>query len=132
MAHKNPVSRHKAKEILKHGEVRDRPLSKKQKGLFGAIAGGAKVGHRSPAENVEAFDESALGETPPRRTLETGHPTRDSLPSATGRPAGVRTAEGTEPLADAPVTKQSAPRAQAGNGSKRWPAGVTSYTDDRV
>lgn len=30
----------KAKEMLKHGEVHGKALSKKQKGLFGLIAGG--------------------------------------------------------------------------------------------
>lgn len=35
------VTRKKAKEILRHGEVHGRPLTKKQKGFFGARAGGA-------------------------------------------------------------------------------------------
>lgn len=39
----NPVSIHKAKEIMKHGEVHGHELSKKQKGLFGFIAGGGKA-----------------------------------------------------------------------------------------
>ena len=30
----------KAKEILRHGEVKGKPLSEKQKGLFGLVAGG--------------------------------------------------------------------------------------------
>ena len=33
----------KAKIILRHGEVQGHPLSKKQKGLFGAMAGGSKL-----------------------------------------------------------------------------------------
>lgn len=33
----------KAKEILRHGEVRGHKLSKKQKGFFGARAGGAPI-----------------------------------------------------------------------------------------
>lgn len=33
----------KAKTILRHGEVSGHPLSKKQKGLFGAIAGGSPL-----------------------------------------------------------------------------------------
>jgi len=37
-----PVSKKKAKKILKHGKVRGKKLSKKQKGLFGLIAGGKK------------------------------------------------------------------------------------------
>lgn len=37
------VSQRKAKEILKHGAVRGQRLTKKQKGFFGARAGGAPV-----------------------------------------------------------------------------------------
>lgn len=37
------LTRAKAKKILKHGSVRGHPLSKKQKGFFGARAGGAKL-----------------------------------------------------------------------------------------
>lgn len=37
------ISREKARKILKHGEVGGKPLTKKQKGLFGARAGGAPV-----------------------------------------------------------------------------------------
>lgn len=40
---KRPVSKAKAREILRHGEVRGKPLSKPQRGLFGAIAGGQPV-----------------------------------------------------------------------------------------
>lgn len=36
------ASKEKAKEILRHGEVRGEPLTPKQKGLFGLIAGGKK------------------------------------------------------------------------------------------
>ena len=39
---KRPVSAGKAKKILRHGKVRGKSLSKKQKGLFGAIAGGTR------------------------------------------------------------------------------------------
>jgi hypothetical protein len=35
-------SKAKAKEMLKHGEVRGHALTKPQKGLFGLIAGGGK------------------------------------------------------------------------------------------
>lgn len=41
-AEESPVSQQKAKTIMKHGEVNDKPLSDKQKGLFGLIAGGGK------------------------------------------------------------------------------------------
>ena len=36
------LTKAKAKEILKHGKVHGKPLTKKQKGFFGARAGGAK------------------------------------------------------------------------------------------
>lgn len=39
----NPLSMKKAGTILKHGEVDGRPLTKKQKGLFGAIRGGTPL-----------------------------------------------------------------------------------------
>lgn len=34
------ISAEKAREILKHGSIRNKPLTKKQRGYFGAIAGG--------------------------------------------------------------------------------------------
>lgn len=37
---KAPVSRVKAKRMLKEGTAHGKKLSKKQKGMFGAIAGG--------------------------------------------------------------------------------------------
>lgn len=43
MPHKKPVSRQKAREILRHGEVGGKRLSKRQRGFFGARAGGAPV-----------------------------------------------------------------------------------------
>ena len=45
MAHKGSykgLTQEKAKEIVKHGEVHGQPLTEKQKGFFGARAGGAK------------------------------------------------------------------------------------------
>ena len=48
---KPPVSRAKAGMILEEGQIGGRPLSEAQKGLFGAVRGGAfghpKSGHRS-------------------------------------------------------------------------------------
>ena len=41
MPHK--VTKKKAKKILKHGKIRGKKLTKKQKGYFGARAGGAPV-----------------------------------------------------------------------------------------
>lgn len=37
------ITKAKAGKILKHGEVKGKPLTKKQKGFFGARAGGAPV-----------------------------------------------------------------------------------------
>lgn len=42
------VSQEKAKEILRHGEVHGQPLTKKQKGFFGARAGGAPMPKNPP------------------------------------------------------------------------------------
>ena len=43
MKHKyHGIKKSKAKEMLRHGMVRGHKLSKKQKGLFGVIAGGKK------------------------------------------------------------------------------------------
>jgi len=42
------ITKKKAKKILKHGEVRGKPLTKKQKGFFGARAGGAPVKPAKP------------------------------------------------------------------------------------
>lgn len=36
------VSAKKAKEILRHGEVHGKALTKRQRGLFGLIAGGGR------------------------------------------------------------------------------------------
>ncbi len=54
MARKKRPSREKAKEILRHGEVRGHPLTRKQKGLFGLIAGGGRPrSDRSNAKRIE-------------------------------------------------------------------------------
>ena len=37
------LTKKKAKKILKHGSVRGHKLTKKQKGMFGARAGGSPV-----------------------------------------------------------------------------------------
>lgn len=37
------ISKEKAKIILKEGEIGGKPITKKQKGFFGARAGGAPV-----------------------------------------------------------------------------------------
>lgn len=43
---KKTVSKAKAKEILRHGTVHGKSLTKRQKGFFGARAGGAPVRRR--------------------------------------------------------------------------------------
>lgn len=40
---KHKLTQAKAKEILRHGEVRGHSLTKKQKRFFGARAGGARM-----------------------------------------------------------------------------------------
>lgn len=37
------LTQKKAKEILRHGSVRGHKLTKKQTGLFGAVAGGQRL-----------------------------------------------------------------------------------------
>jgi hypothetical protein len=39
---KHKLTQEKAKEILRHGEVKDKPLTPRQKRFFGFIAGGGK------------------------------------------------------------------------------------------
>lgn len=46
-AHKSMPSQHKAKEILRHGEVRGHKLTAKQQGFFGARAGGQPIRKKS-------------------------------------------------------------------------------------
>jgi hypothetical protein len=41
--HNSPVTKAKAKKILRDGSVRGKALTKKQKGFFGARAGGTPV-----------------------------------------------------------------------------------------
>lgn len=42
MEHQHMMNREKAKIMMKEGEVHGKPLTSKQKGLFGLIAGGKK------------------------------------------------------------------------------------------
>lgn len=107
--------------------------TKKGESVFYASqnAGKIKGTHRSPAENVQAFDETALGETPPRVGIVTGHPERDVLPSATGTPPGLIKTDGLEnPRAD--LTQMGPTRnANPGAGVKVWPA-IQSYNGETV
>lgn len=49
------LTKKKARKILRHGEVRGHPLTEKQKGFFGARAGGAPVKRvvRKPAKKAD-------------------------------------------------------------------------------
>lgn len=69
--------------------------------------GGTKqtYGH-TPAQNVQAFDDRALGETPPRTALATATPKGYTNPKAVGTPA-IAKADGTENLRADPSTKRS-------------------------
>jgi hypothetical protein len=56
MAGGKPMTSTKAKAILSDGETRGTPLTKPQKGLFGAIAGGSAPKARAP--------QMAIGQRP--------------------------------------------------------------------
>jgi len=126
MAH--PVSKKKAREILRHGEVRGHKLSKKQKGLFGAIAGGSPLRRYSP----DVYNDTALADMPSRTAY---HADPENLNTATsakragGVPGKVAQTEGTANLR-ADYKSKSANRAEPGNGRTRW-GGVDSYNDTK-
>lgn len=73
---KADVSATKAKQILTDGTVRGAPLSTKQKGMFGAIAGGSKGGKKPPPKKASkapprkaqgpGMGGLAIGQRPPR------------------------------------------------------------------
>jgi hypothetical protein len=50
----------KAKKILSDGEVRGTPLTKPQRGLFGAIAGGAPTATAKPRPAPKAIGERPM------------------------------------------------------------------------
>jgi hypothetical protein len=63
------ISSTKAKTILSDGEVRGHPLTEKQRGLFGAIAGKARGGGGGPKMSRQAAGAKggrglAIGERP--------------------------------------------------------------------
>ena len=43
MSKKHKLTRAKARKILSDGTIRGKPITKKQRGLFGAIASGKKL-----------------------------------------------------------------------------------------
>ena len=52
MAKQTKLLRKKAKEMLRHGSVRGHKLTKKQRGLFGAVAGGLPEKLHNPGPGV--------------------------------------------------------------------------------
>ena len=85
------------------------------------------TGHKSFAENVEAFDGAALGERPPRVTVPLGHPARDRLPAAVGHPAGVQTANGVDNLRANSRTLQAGDSRAQSSGLKPTRAAVARF-----
>lgn len=58
------LSPKKARKILKHGEVRGKPVTEKQRGLFGLIAGGStptRLKERSTHDRRRRSRERARG-----------------------------------------------------------------------
>ena len=107
--------------------------AKKGKAVFYASANKGTISgvHRSPAENVAAYNDTALGETPPRVNIETGHPGADALPSAVGRPAGVVENSGLDnPRADTQTLQAGYLSTPSGTRNK-WPA-VNSFDGESV
>ena len=90
------------------------------------------AGHKSFAENVEAFDGAALGERPPRVAVPLGHPARDRLSSAVGRPAGVQTANGVDNLRANSRTLQAGDSRAQSSGLKPTRAAVARFNDGSV
>lgn len=65
MAGGKPMTAGKAKSILSDGETRGTPLTGPQKGLFGAIAGGApRLGGGSASSKRTAPKPMAIGQRP--------------------------------------------------------------------
>lgn len=95
---------------------------------------GKSRGHHSFAEEVDAYDATSLGETPPRASIPVGHPVRDSLPRAAGSgPAGIDRADGTEALRTDVQTKGPFVLAQPATGTARFrPAAVDTFSDAEV
>lgn len=97
--------------------------------------GGTKqtYGH-TPAENVQAFDDRALGETPPKTGLATAHPASYTNPRAVGNPA-IAKATGTDNLRADPSTKgvgrfpSYAIPTDVGTIGKFAPKGIDVYHD---
>jgi len=108
---------------------------KKGKSVFYASANAGKLKgvHHSTAENIQSFEESALGETPPRVTNAlAGHAARYTNPANPGSPNATVMADGTLSFRETPSTKGPVGYSKPEKGSKKWPAKVNSYADDKV
>lgn len=85
---------------------------------------------KSPARDVQAFDEACLDNGPvPKVGLVTGNPGTTSLPQATGRPRAVQEADGTASPRTETQTKQAAAPTTPSGGANRNPSGVQSFKD---
>ena len=117
-----------------HGLQRDlhRTANAKQDTL-NRIRKGAPMpsaGHKSFAENTQGFDGAALGERPPTMSIPRGNPARDSIPSATGRPALAQQTDGTDSPRVTTQTKQAETRSVP--AGKRGPTLPQSFNDGTV
>ena len=77
---------------------------------------------------VQSFDETSLANGPVPNTGSRGGSTPPSPPSATGRPSGVATADGTDNKRADQQTKQAAIPSTP-SGSQKIPAGVDHYKE---
>lgn len=101
---------------------------------FGAPLGGLG-GPYSFAENVDAFDGAAItsegAPKPPTASIHRGHPARDVLPSATGRPSGIQLHDGTD-NARAQYTTFEAGNTRPESSSGRGPSAPQFFNDSTV
>ena len=114
-----------AREAFATGTAKSDTLNRIRKG-----APMPSAGHKSFAENTQGFDGAALGERPPTMTIPRGNPARDSIPSATGRPALAQTADGTANLGATTVTKQAETRSVP--AGSRGPTAPQHFNDAGV
>ena len=83
----------------------------------------------TPAQNVQAFDDRALGEIPPKVGLATATPASYTNPTAVGRPNLALQADGTDSPRETTTTKGPAKYATPGGSDRQHPANVDSYPD---
>lgn len=83
----------------------------------------------TPAQNVQAFDDRALGELPPKVALATASPASYTNPTSTGRPALAQQADGTASPRETPTTQGPTRYATPGGGVTAHPKGVDGYDE---